>query len=239
MAIEPIAIGLKVGVDILQKVAPAGLGWIATKFFGVSILAVGERRAGKSSFVNYFEHGFLLPPNTPTPRTLEVRNTASFNVAIGREKSLRMRVSKVTDTRGHDSIKEQVSLIVRRKPNVLMIFLDVSRDWDVVDEDYGIIYLKGLLDELNVRTLRVKGVSAKMQHLCIVLNKKDHVDDKEYKKKNEKLNILLQQFSAPNWGPGQREISVFPCIAVENDNAVKHLDEMIKSIITTVMLKVQ
>jgi hypothetical protein len=123
MPLDAMAVGVKIGVEVLTKAAPTGLAWFMTKAFGVTILAIGERRVGKSSFVNYFEYGLLLPKGTRTPRTLENRNTASFHLTIGRDQALRLRVRKVTDTRGHDTVREQVILIAKRAPTVLMFLL--------------------------------------------------------------------------------------------------------------------
>ncbi|MGP0088634.1 MAG: GTPase domain-containing protein [Xanthobacteraceae bacterium] len=239
MPIEPVSIAVKVGVEVLTKVAPKGIAWLSAQMFGMTLLVIGERRAGKSSFVNYFEYGVLLSKGTRTPRTQEIRDTASFDLSIGRDKALRMSVRKATDTRGHDTPKEQAALVVRRKPTVLMIFLDVSRDWDASDEDYGYLYLKKVLEELNSKTIRSKGVSNNLKHLCIVLNKADEVDATEYQKKVRSVKGILRAFGAPNWGPGKDDIAIYRCISIDHDEALQLLDGILKSIVVAAMLKDQ
>jgi hypothetical protein len=233
MPLEPISIGVEVGVELFTKVAPTGFAWIATKAFGVTMLVIGERRSGKSSFVIYLEFGVLFPEGRKIS-TLKDRNTASFDLTVGREKSLRMRVRRATDAQGQLTVKDQIQRVTKGRPTVLMIFLDVSRDWTVPDDDYGSTYLKALLDELNTKSTRAKGVSARLRHLCIVLNKADLIDATEYQTKVEEVKGILQQFRSPYWGPGMDDIAIYRCIAVENAGAISALDAMIKSIMVSV-----
>jgi hypothetical protein len=234
---EPVSLGLSVGVELLTKVAPTGLAWLSTKFFGVNLLVLGERRSGKSSFANYFEYGVLLPQGTTTPRTLKERDTASFVIATGRDKSLRMHVRRVTDTVGHATIKEQIDLISRRCPHILMVFVDISRDWDIEDDDFGSRYLSLFLEELNSRSARVSKISSKLKHMCIVLNKVDLVAKDVVKKKNEEIKRLLSGFRSPNWGGSAAAVAVYPCVAIEHSGATEILDEILKKIILAVVLE--
>lgn len=235
--VEPTAIGLKIGVEVLNKLAPTGLAWLKTKVFGKDLLAIGERRAGKSSFIKYLEYGVLLPAGTKTPRTLEVKDTASFQIVIGRNETLRMSVRRATDTRGHDSSIEQARLVGRRHPAILMIFLDASRSWQNDDDDRGIKYLKELLDELNVRAATSKRIKRNLMHMCVILNKVDLLDKRQVSSKTKQVKKLLSSYATPHWGPRGNDIAVYPCISIEHKEAVRMLDGIIKQVVVSVVVK--
>ncbi|MCJ2103825.1 hypothetical protein MKK70_00200 [Methylobacterium sp. E-041] len=236
---EASAIGVKVGLEVFKKVAPTGISWLKTRLFGKTMLVVGERRAGKSCFVLYLEHGVLIPAGEETPKTLQERNTRAFNLAIGRDKSLTVNVKRATDTRGHDSPKEQAKLVFDKAPNILMIFLDVSRNWASNDDDYGTQYLSAMLEELNSLCSNSNRLKNKLQHVCVILNKADVVKETQLKSQTTKIKRVINSFKSPSWGGSSSDIATYNCVCVENEEGSSRIDAVIKSIMISLLMKSQ
>lgn len=89
---------IKVGGLVISK-APQGVEIIKSWWKGKTILIVGQLRAGKTTFLDYFHHGFW-GDEKETIRTYDENQTARFNVKLGRNESLELHVSTVIDTSG-------------------------------------------------------------------------------------------------------------------------------------------
>ena len=234
---EPSAIALKVGIEVFKRAAPSGLAWLKTQIFGENFLLIGESRGGKSSFIFYLEKGVLLPENKNKPRTLEIKDTASFDLTIGETKELRVSVKKATDTRGHDTPLEQSKLVAKKKPNVLLVFLDLTSDWTGNSREHGYGFLEDLLIELEKRGKGSKRIAKNSRMMCIILNKTDKITTRQYAAKERKIQKLLDSYKTPSWVADANDISVHRCVSVENKDETKHIDKVIKHVITTLETK--
>lgn len=73
---------LKLIVELVKKASPEGLARITNFLSGKTLLILGPSRAGKSTLVDYLEHG-ELEAEAPTERTREETPTTSFAVHTG------------------------------------------------------------------------------------------------------------------------------------------------------------
>ena len=148
-----------------------------------------------------------------------------------------MRVSKAIDTSGHTSVRSQITTISRRRPSIIMIYLDASNTWDAHNKDDGIGYLSALLEEFNSRCLRRPAIANRLKHLCIVLNKTDLISSDELRTKIRYLRRTIQSFKSPHWGGTADDIGIYHCISVKHDQATTLLDNLIRAIMTAVLEK--
>ena len=74
------AIALKVGGEVIKRLAPGVLARIGAWARGKEILVLGPRRAGKSSFVEFLQHGILEDEDPDKPRTYNIERTPTFVV---------------------------------------------------------------------------------------------------------------------------------------------------------------
>lgn len=56
---EAGAVLLKVGVAVVERVAPGGLALFKSWLKGKEVMIVGQARAGKTTFIDYLQYGFL------------------------------------------------------------------------------------------------------------------------------------------------------------------------------------
>jgi len=85
---------LKVGVAVIQRVAPSGIALIKSLFKGKEVLIVGQARAGKTTFVDYLHYG-LFEDEKERFKTVDVTGSARFNVRMGRDSALELTVKTV------------------------------------------------------------------------------------------------------------------------------------------------
>jgi putative ribosome biogenesis GTPase RsgA len=69
---------VKAGLSLLERTAPAGLGRIRSWWKGKTILVLGQARAGKSTFLDYLQHG-IFEEEQDTEKTLEVAILSSMS----------------------------------------------------------------------------------------------------------------------------------------------------------------
>jgi hypothetical protein len=230
---ELAVVGAEIGFEILEKVVPKGFAWVRTKFFGEKIMAIGEPRAGKTSFIRYLAYGLLFPMG-PVERTTRERHTVAFEIGIGRDRAMRMSVSKGIDTSGHSEVRDQIRGVVRRKPTILLIFLNGGRPWPDDDED-GIGYLTRVLEELNKTCARNDSFAQSLKHVAVVLNKIDLLNDNEVNVRLRKIRECIRAFRSPSFADRADSVAIYKCISVEHDTAKRILDSTIKSIMTEVI----
>jgi hypothetical protein len=199
------------------------------------VIAVGEQKAGKSSFIRYLAYGVLLPQQR-TRRTLKNQQTAAFELGIGRDRAMRMSVSKAIDTTAHTGLQSQVSIVRKRRPTILLIFLDASNKWSEDSDGVGIDYLTSFLGDLDKICLRDERIAATFKHVAVVLNKIDLISAGETQARLKAIRQCVKSFRAPNWGEAN-DVSIYQCISVEHPNAALLLGQLIKHVMSAVVDK--
>jgi ABC-type uncharacterized transport system ATPase subunit len=106
--------------------APKGFKYIKSLLFGKTVLIVGQERAGKTTFLDYFQYGFF-EDEKDTHKTYDISPSVRFDVKLGRNEILEISVKTVVDVPGDIGANFQAKEIFERKPHAVLIFLDLAR----------------------------------------------------------------------------------------------------------------
>ena len=225
---EPGAIAVKVGVQLLTRVAPTGLAWVSTWYKGKRLAIVGQPGAGKTSFLRYMQFGVFADPSMPRQPTEDDSKSAAFSVKSGKDNMLQLQVRSILDTVGQVNARDHARAVIRHKPHALVIVLDISGQWEG-DNNYSSRFyvsefLENLAHELDSRAFLARHPS----NITVLLNKSDKVDaavTAEWAKQvRQSLNTKLAKF-----GPAVKKIPVLPCSLIEDkggalpEKVIRHL----------------
>ncbi len=118
-------LALKVGLKVFQRVAPGGIEKVVNWIRGSEILIVGQARAGKTSFIDYFQYG-ILDFEDETEKTYQIEITPTFKIKMGRNTSLELKVKKGVDVPGQIGAIEHANIAYSRNPHAIVVILDVT-----------------------------------------------------------------------------------------------------------------
>jgi GTPase SAR1 family protein len=215
---------VKLGGTIIVRSVPTGLEYLQSFWKGKTILIVGQSRAGKTTFLEYFQYG-LFEDEKETQRTYEETPTARFNVKLGRDQSLEIIVKKTIDIDGHSAPFQQAKLIIEQKPHALLIFMDAtlplktSTDW-----------LTEFCKKLESHW-RVKGIKKnRIKSIVLVLNKKDKVEAKTMSAKTKSFKKILDSELKDSRGKMLDDVVIITTVMVNNPDGTKSADGLISSL---------
>src|SRR5207302_9070956 len=115
----------RVSLSLLEKPFQAGLALIQTWLKGKTILVVGQSRAGKSTFIDYLQHG-IFEDEQDTPRTVEKTKTSHFKVGLGKDKTLEMIVKTVEELPGQVGPTEHANTAFKERPDAIVLVTDLT-----------------------------------------------------------------------------------------------------------------
>jgi GTPase SAR1 family protein len=218
------AIGVKVGIDVLNRISPKGLSWLTTCISGKKILFLGPGGAGKTSFVEYMEFG-ALEPESDHNKTHSVRNTPTFEISMGRERALKLRVKKVTDTSGQVGAVAHAELVGQLKPHAVMIMLDLSGSTSTSE-----MWIKEFCEHLDSLS-RSKKFLSNIKTFIVVLNKRDKLNEAIYNKHKASTKAsVTTNFEILIGAQRAKDLRVMPCITIENNDGAKYIDAIIRQL---------
>ena len=116
---------VKVGITVLERVAPKGIAWVKSLIFGKTIVVIGQSRAGKTSFVDFLRHG-IFDDERDTGKTLETTKSGRFDVKLGKDKTLEMIVESVSDLPGQVGATEHANKTHSENPHAVVLLLDLT-----------------------------------------------------------------------------------------------------------------
>jgi GTPase SAR1 family protein len=138
-------------------------------FLGLDFLIVGQDDAGKTSFYNFLRLG-QFADQWPTNHTTNVSQIKPFNVnRAGNELDLQIR--KAWDIPGSLEPSDQVKLIHKETPKVLLVFTSA-------DKPESSQWLRSFLVELRDMLADDSRSASRLICLIVVLNKTDLIIDK-------------------------------------------------------------
>lgn len=224
------AIALKIGLGLVQRVAPSGLAWIRTWLKGKTIIVVGQPRAGKSSFVQYFQYGIFTDPSHKAPRTRRIKKTAAFTVGMGRDKALQLEVRTAVDTVGQVQAEVHAGNVARFRPHAVIIVLDLSADWRGRNEYSGSFYLGEFCDHLSERLHSNMEFKKRLKAIHVVLNKKDLVTSAKVSRWRRNVEKILDQQLKPGFGTRTKDIPILPCTLIGDGDMGRTADAVISKL---------
>lgn len=210
----------KVGVAVISK-APTGLQIIKSWWKGKTILIIGQERAGKTTFLDYFQHG-IWGEERDTIRTIRDLPTARFNVKLGHNETLEFCVTTAIDTAGQSPQFQQAEKIIEKNPNALLIFMDLSKP-----HKSSVEWLEELCRRIENQWRANKRKRNKIQSIILVMNKKDKVDTKMIETRKKAFKKILDSELKDARGKMIDDIVIVSTVMVTNPNETKSVDSLI------------
>lgn len=219
--LEPyIGTMVKVGGAIVVKI-PRGIEIIKSWWKGKTILIIGQERAGKTTFLDYFHHG-LWGDERETIRTSRDLPTARFNVKLGRNESLEICITTAIDTAGQAPQFQQAEKVFEKNPHGLLIFMDLTKPLKPSSE-----WLTELCRRIENHWRANKRKKNKIQSIILVLNKKDKVDAKTIDARKKAFQKILNAELKDARGKMIDDIVIVPTVMVTNPDNTKTVDSLI------------
>lgn len=220
----PVDYGLtiaKIAGTVITRAAPSGLKLVKSWWYGKKVILIGQSRAGKTTFLDYFQYG-LFEDEKERERTHDVLPSARFDVKVGKAETLEINVAKAVDVGGHHSPFQQARLIVENNPQALLIFLDST-----VSLTDSKAWLTEFCQQLE-NQWRIKGSRKnKVKSIILVLNKKDKVEATEIESKKKAFKKIIDSELREARGKILDGIPVFPTVMVNNQEGTKSADSLI------------
>ncbi len=215
---------LKMGMELFTKTTPKGIRWIREWYKRKSVLVVGQKRAGKSTFVDYIQHG-IFDDEQETEETLTPTTTRQFKVEIGDSGTLEMS-AKATDIPGHIGPKQHAQYAFDSKPHAILIFLDLSTGKGLPKAGKAGEWLSEFCERLdNLCRSRDRRYN-RTKCIIVIANKVDQVTTEESDECKKALTEIIKAL-----GEGRGSMSdvpiVKPCVMVTN----AHSDKLVAGIV--------
>ena len=212
---------IKVSSAIISK-APQGIELVKSWWKGKTILIVGQLRAGKTTFLEYFQHGFWGDIKE-TERTLESVPTARFTVKLGRNESLELYVSTVIDTSGQSPTYQLAEKTFEKNPHAILIFMDLTQSLSKSEE-----WLYGFCRKLEDYWRANKTKANRIRTIILALNKIDKVDEEVIKTRRKVFQKILDAELRDTRGIKLKNIRIMPSVMVTNSKQTAFADDLIK-----------
>lgn len=207
-------LAVKVGVQLLTRVAPTGLAWVSTWYKGKRIAIVGQPGAGKTSFLRYMQYGVLADPELPRQPTEDEKKSAAFSIKSGRDNMLELQVRSILDTVGQVNARDHARTIAKYKPHALVIVLDLDTTWDGKNNHAASFYLSEFCGHLAMEMHPRSNLARNVSNTTLVLNKVDQVEPSRAARwEKDSRRILNSQLT--KFGPDIKKIPIMRCTLLE------------------------
>ncbi len=224
--IEAGATLLKVGVAVIQRIAPSGIALFKSWLKGKEIMIVGQARSGKTTFVDYLQYG-LFEDEKDTDRTIDAVRSARFNVKMGRDATLELTVRSVIDVPGHAGPVEHAKLVFERRPHALIIFTDLTRPLKGDSERASAVWIREFCLALEARWRANRKRKNRITTIILVMNKSDKAEEKKIASWKQAFRRIVDAELREARGQMLEEIAIIPCALVTNPEGTKAVDSLI------------
>jgi GTPase SAR1 family protein len=212
---------IKVSSAIISK-APQGIELVKSWWKGKTVLIVGQLRAGKTTFLEYFQHGFW-GDEKETERTQESVPTARFTVKLGRNESLELYVSTVIDTSGQAPTYQLAEKSFEKNPHAILIFMDLTQPLKK-SEEWLYDFCRKLEDYWRSHKAKVN----RIRTIVLVLNKIDKVDYEMIKTRRKAFQKILDAELRDTRGSKLKSVRIMSVVMVTNPKQTILADDLIK-----------
>ena len=211
---------VKIGGTIISN-APKGFKYIKSLLTGKTIIIVGQERAGKTTFLEYFQYGFF-EDEKHTEKTYDITPSARFDVKLGRNEILEISVKTVIDVPGQIGAVFQAKEIYAQKPHAILVFMDINRPLKPAGE-----WLTEFCKRLETYWRANKHKSNRVKSIILVLNKTDKTNAKTVESRKKAFQKILDAELRDARGTMTGEILVVPTVMVNNAEGTKSADGLI------------
>lgn len=225
---------IKVGMSLIERVVPRGIGVVRSWLKGKTIAVVGPARAGKTTFIDYLQYG-LFEDEKETVKTSRTNPSARFDVKVGRESALELNVKSAIDVPGQVGAVEHANVVFQHRPQAIVLLLDPTHKNGEDSADQWLSHFCRHLETL----WRAKGPRGnRTRIMVVVLSKRDKVDSHTIEACRSKLKAILEERLASARGKMVEEIMVYPCCLVSNPNGPKDVDAVIAHVAKSLARKI-
>lgn len=217
---------LKIGVAVIQRVAPSGIALIKSWLKGKEVLVIGQARAGKTTFVDYLQYG-LFEDEKVTDKSVDVTDSARFNVKMGRDSALELTVKTVVDVPGQIGAVAHADLAFRRRPHAIIIFTDLTSPLKGEPDRASAAWIFEFCRRLEALWRTKKRRSNRIKSMLVVMNKADKVDAKQVESRRKEFRKILDSELREARGEMIEEVAITPCTMVTNPEGTKSVDSII------------
>lgn len=227
--IEPFAPTIvRIGGTIISQ-APKGLKYIKSLLTGKTIIIVGQKRAGKTTFLDYFQYGFF-EDEKHTAKTQESTPSVRFDIKLGRNEILEISIKTAVDVAGQNPPSFQAKEIFDLKPHAILIFIDLTCPLKKSGE-----WLTEFCGRLETHWRVNKNKRNRVKSIILVLNKTDKTDAKTVESKMKAFQKIINAELKEARGKMLDEIAVIPTVMVNNPNGTNSADSLIAHLAKTLV----
>ena len=222
-------LALKVGLKVFQRVAPGGIEKVVNWIRGSEILIVGQARAGKTSFIDYFQYG-ILDFEDETEKTYQTETTSTFKIKMGRDTSLELIVRKGVDVPGQVGAIEHANIAYSRNPQAVVIILDITTPLTGESDRASYSWLKEFcLHYEKLWITKGKKRKNKLKSMVVVINKIDKDVGEKWKKYKKSYRSALKKLRFSR-SENLKQIRVMPSILIRDHTDGNEADQIISII---------
>lgn len=224
----PIAGGLiKVAID---RAGRPGIAKLFSVLRGKTLMVIGPRASGKSTFLNYVRYG-VFQHEQDAQSTYRPQNIQDFRLAIGQDKALTVSIRKAIDIPGQWNSKDLADDVFERRPHALVVMLDLSAPLeDPNDSRSTAIWLRQFCTEAEVRAHASKARKNRLRVIVVVLNKADLVSDEEFAEKRQVFEKIIDNGWKTARGQHHADPIFRRCVAVKNQDGTQWIDSILVDI---------
>ncbi len=219
---------IKAGVDVIVRVVPKGFEWIKSWWLGKEFLIVGQARAGKTTFREYFQYG-LFEDIKDTPETADIESSERFDVGIGRNSALQLIISSAVDIPGQVGAVAHANLVFDRNPHALIIVLDLTTPLQGKPDRASAAWLTRFCKRLEVKWRVNRKRSNRLKSIILVMNKADKVQSQTIDARKQVYLKIIEAELQDARGRVE-DIPIMPCCIVSNPEGTKMVDAVISQL---------
>jgi GTPase SAR1 family protein len=220
----------ELGLEVIKRTSPGPITYLATWARGKRILIIGPSKSGKTAFRDYLRYG-IFRPETRHETTQEEKHNSVFRVKMGRDESLELVVRRATEIPGQVHAHDQAVIAFRRKPDALVIVMDVSTPLGEDELHHSDAWLSAFCTVYERRWLKSR-VENNLKSLIIAMNKMDKVTPDHMEQHHTRYREIIRHLQHSR-GETMEPILLMQSIAVENPRNTYYLDQIITELART------
>lgn len=223
----PIAV--RVGVAIIQRLAPSGITLVKSWLKGKEILVVGQSRAGKTTFIDYLQYG-LFEAEKHTEKTTDHVYSPRFNIKIGRDSALELFVKRTVDIPGQWGAVKHADIAFDRNPHVLVVMVDATAPLRANDDRSASMWLKEFIKRLELKWRIKKTRSNRMKVMVVLMNKSDKANSGKLANLEQRIRQILDAEFREGRGKMKEDVAIMQSCMVINPKKTQEVDSVISFI---------
>ena len=228
---DPNAVGVTLGVELIKRTAPSGIAWLTTFAKGIELLILGPGNSGKTTFADYLRFG-MLESEAKHIKTIDIKKSSTFSLGMGRDEALKLRLRRSVDVPGQIGPTAHAQLVKERRPHAVILLLDCGRTQS------GIVkWLDEFFEQIDQLFIDDPRLKRKIKTIKIILNKRDKIGRQSDYTKLEKAvrQSVLDGISNSLGKSAAKKMQILPCVSVETKKyGSKLIDVVIKKIAKSV-----